>query len=162
MLVDRLEPAPDVQVEPHFIFRVLAGKRNSFLQTVAVERYFAVPEGWRPPPDSTVRVMPGSATARRWPSSGSFGKGRVVAFLTTAAPAWNNWARNPSFVVVVQDLEAYLSQGPAEGRSLLVGSPLELRLDPAAYQPQVRFTPARAERGGGGHGHCGPGVRRDC
>ena len=55
LLVDRLEPAPDVQVEPHFIFRVLAGKRNSFLQTVAVERYFAVPEGWRPPPDSTTQ-----------------------------------------------------------------------------------------------------------
>ena len=36
----------------------------------------------------------------------SFGKGRVMAFLTTAAPTWNNWAGNPGFVVVMQDLEA--------------------------------------------------------
>ncbi len=55
---------------------------------------------------------PACATARRWWSSGSFGKGRVVAFLTTAAPTWNNWARNPSFVVAMQDLQAYLSQRP--------------------------------------------------
>ncbi len=56
LAIDRLEPAPDVQAEPHFIFRIFAGKRNSFLQTVAVEQYFAVPQGWRPPADSTVRV----------------------------------------------------------------------------------------------------------
>ena len=67
LLVDRLEPAPDVQVEPHFIFRVFAGKRNTFLQTVAVRAVFRRagglaaaarldgPRGW-----------PGCATARRW------------------------------------------------------------------------------------------------
>jgi hypothetical protein len=64
----------------------------------------------------------------------------VVAFLSSAAPTWNNWARNPSFVVVAQDLEAYLSQGPAQRPSLLVGSPLELHVDPVAYKPEVRFT----------------------
>ena len=46
--VDRLEPAPDVQVDKHFIFRIFAEQRNTFLQTVTVQRYFAVPEGWRP------------------------------------------------------------------------------------------------------------------
>ena len=47
---------PTSRSATHFIFRVFAAKRNTFLQTVAVQRYFAVPEGWRPPPDSTVRV----------------------------------------------------------------------------------------------------------
>ena len=140
-LIDRLEPAPDVQAEEHFIFRIFAGKRNSFLQTVAVERYFAVPQGWRPPPDSTVRVAARLRNGAPLVVERSFGKGRVMAFLTTAAPTWNNWARNPSFVVVVQDLQAYLSQRPGdEEQSRLVGSTLELRLDPAVYQPQVRFT----------------------
>ena len=37
-------------------------------------------------------------------------------------------------------MQAYLTQRPADDESRLVGSPLELRLDPAAYQPQVRFT----------------------
>jgi hypothetical protein len=70
----------------------------------------------------------------------AFGKGHVLAFLTTAAPTWNNWAVNPAFVVIAHDLQAYLSQRPGDGESRLVGSPLELRLDPAVYQPQVRFT----------------------
>ncbi len=140
---------PTFRSSRHFIFRVFAGKRNTFLQTVAVERYFAVPEGWRPPPDSTVRVAARLRNGAPLVVERSFGKGRVMAFLTTAAPAWNNWARNPSFVVVVQDLQAYLSQRPGdEEQSRLVGSPLELRLDPAVYQPQVRFTYAGDGRRG--------------
>jgi hypothetical protein len=137
--IDRLEPAPDVQAEKHFIFRIFAGKRNSFLQTVTVDRYFALPKGWRPSPDSTLNVAASLRNGAPLVVERRFGKGRVVAFLTTAAPTWNNWARNPSFVVVLQDLQAYLSQRPDEAASRLVGSPLQLRLDPAAYQPHVRF-----------------------
>ena len=55
--IDRLETAPDVQVDKHFIFRIFAERRNTFLQTVIVQRYFAVPEDWRPEADSTVRVV---------------------------------------------------------------------------------------------------------
>lgn len=140
LVVDRLEPAPDVQVGPHFIFRVFAEKRNTFLQTVAVQRYFAVPKGWRPAADSTVRVAARLRNGAPLVVERKFGKGRVVAFLTSAAPTWNNWARNPSFVVVLQDLEAYLSQRSNADQSRVVGSPLELTLDPATYQPQVQFT----------------------
>jgi len=71
----------------------------------------------------------------------SFGAGRVLAFLTTAAPVWNNWARNPSFVVAIQDLQAYLACRSGEEASLPVGSKLALELDPAEYRPQVRFVP---------------------
>ncbi len=144
LMVDRLEPAPDVQVGRHFIFRVFAAKRNTFLQTVAVQRYFAVPEGWRPPPDSTVRVAAHLRNGAPLVVERGFGKGRVLAFLTTAAPAWNNWAVNPSFVVAIADLQAYLSERPGAEESRLVGSPLELSLDPAIYQPQVRFTSPEA------------------
>jgi len=144
--VDRLEPAPDIQVDQHFIFRVFAAKRNTFLQTVAVERYFAAPKGWRPPPDSTVRVAAYLRNGAPLVVERSFGKGRVLAFLTTAGPAWNNWARNPSFVVAMQDLQAYLAQQPAD-TSRQVGAPLELDLGAALYQPQVRFVSPAA--GGG-------------
>ena len=46
--VDRLEPAPDLEADDHYIFTRFKGKRNSYLQTVTVQRYFAVPKGWRP------------------------------------------------------------------------------------------------------------------
>ncbi len=146
LVVDRLEPAPDVQVGDHFIFRIFTTKRNTFLQTVTIERYFAVPEGWRPPADSTVRVAAHLRNGAPLMVERRFGKGRVAAFLTTAAPTWNNWARNPSFVVVLQDLQAYLSERPTTEQTRLVGSPLDITLDPATYQPQVRFTsPAEGE-----------------
>jgi hypothetical protein len=72
-----------------------------------------------------------------------FGEGRVVAFLTTAAPLWNNWARNPSFAVVMQELQAYLAGRPTLDDTHLVGSGLKLDLDPEQYLPKIQFiTPA--------------------
>jgi hypothetical protein len=137
--VDRLEPAPDLEADEHYIFNRFTGKRNSYLQTVAVQRYFAVPKNWRPSAKSTVRIAAHLRNGAPLIVEHSFGKGRVMAFLTTAAPTWNNWAGNPGFVVVMQDLEAYLSQRPGE-ESRLVGSPLTLRFDSKLYRPEVQFT----------------------
>jgi hypothetical protein len=138
--VDRLEPAPDLQTDDHFIFQRFAGKRNSYLQTVLVQRYFAVPEGWRPPSKASVRVAAHLRNGAPLVIERSYGKGRVMAFLTTAAPTWNNWAGNPGFVVVMQELEAYLTQRRAGDESRLVGAPLTLTLDPKTYRPEVQFT----------------------
>jgi len=145
LLLDRLEKAPDMQVGSHPIFRVLSGKRNSFLPMVAIEKYFGVPETWEPTPDSTVEVIARLRNGAPLVVERRFGEGRVVAFLTTAAPVWNNWARNPSFVVAMQDLQAYLAQRSEESETRLVGSRLTFQLDPEQYQAQVRFlTPAQS------------------
>ena len=48
----------------------------------------------------------------------------------------------------MQDLQAYLSQRGSDQSSRLVGAPLELTLDPAVYQPQVRFTTPQDNAGG--------------
>jgi hypothetical protein len=68
-----------------------------------------------------------------------FGEGRVVAFTTTAAPTWNNWARNPSFVVAMLELESYLAAPPSLDANRLVGTPIELEIDPGRYQSEVRL-----------------------
>ena len=141
--IDRLETAPDVQVDKHFIFRIFAERRNTFLQAVMVHRYVAVPDDWQAPVDSTVRVIARLRNGAPLVVEQAYGKGRVVAFLTSAAPTWNNWAKNPSFVVVMQDLQAYLCQRDAVGDGLMVGDPLELTLDPAKYRAQVRFVTPR-------------------
>ncbi len=138
--VDRLEKTPDIEVDAsHFIFRIFAANQNSFLGTVLVERYFAAQPGWKPPAASTTRVIARLRNGAPLVVERSFGKGRVVAFLTTAAPAWNDWARNPSFFVAMQDLQAYLSGRPTTGAARRVGMPLELKLNAADYQPQVGF-----------------------
>ena len=139
--VDRLDPAPDVQIDGHFIFRVFGSKQNGFLQTLTVGRYVSVAEGWRPPRDSTVRVAAHLRGGAPLVVERRFGKGRVMAFLTSAAPTWNNWASNPSFVVAMLDLQAYLSDRPSAVESHAVGAPLDVSLDPAAFKPEVRFLP---------------------
>jgi hypothetical protein len=139
--IDRLEPAPDVQIEGHFVFRVFGGKQNSLLPTLAVRRYFAVADGWRPPTESGVRVAAQLRNGAPLAVERRFGKGRVLAFLTSAAPTWNNWAKNPSFVVAMQDLQAYLAERPSTSGAHLVGSPLEVTFDAAAYQSQIRVIP---------------------
>jgi hypothetical protein len=136
--VDRLEPAPDLEADEHYIFARFKGKRNSYLQTVTVQRYFAVSKGWRPSAKSGVRVAAHLRNGAPLVVERSFGKGRVLAFLTTAAPTWNNWAGNPGFVVAMQDLAAYLSERPAD-ESRLVGAPLVLRLDAKRYRAEVQF-----------------------
>jgi hypothetical protein len=142
-----LEVAPDVQIEKihsgHFLFRIFAEKRNSFLQSLLVQRYFAVDDKWQPPADGSVRVLAKLRNGAPLMVEKSFGKGRVVAFLTTAAPTWNNWARNPGVVVMMLDLQAYLCSRDAATPPRLVGAPLELTLDPAKYSPQVRFIAPR-------------------
>jgi hypothetical protein len=141
LAVDYLQRIPDLVVTDHPIFQVLAGDRNSFLPLVIVRRYFSVPKGWRADADSGTSVIARLRNGAPLAVERRFGRGRVVAFLTTAAPAWNNWAReNPSFVVSMLELQAYLTARPAAETPRLVGQPLELKLDPAQYEPQVRFT----------------------
>jgi hypothetical protein len=107
---------------------------------VNVSRYFAVPKGWQPERPATQVI----ATLRNGAPlvvEGKFGDGRVVAFLTSAAPTWNNWARNnPSFVVAMLELQAFLAGQAKDDASRLVGSPIALELDPAVYEPQVRLS----------------------
>ena len=146
LLVDRLEKAPDVEADAsHFIFRVFAQSRNSFLNSVVVERYFACKEGWKPPAGSTTRVLARLRNGAPLVVERSFGKGRVVAMLSTAAPRWNNWARNPSFVVAMLDLQAHLAGRASSSPQRVVGQPLEIKFPAADYQPRVRFLTADAD-----------------
>lgn len=129
----------DLQPEDPELFRIFAGQRNSFLQSVRIQRYAAPPEGWAPRDRSTrvlARVRGGQplAVQRR------AGRGQVVAFLTSAAPVWNDWGRNPSFVVTMLELHARLASGRATQHECRVGQPLEITRR-APSPGVVRFTP---------------------
>jgi hypothetical protein len=70
-----------------------------------------------------------------------YGKGKVVAFLTTAGRAWNDWAggsmASPTYPVVMLELQKYLTSGGTDS-GLTVGSPLELEFDSARYDSKIR------------------------
>ncbi|HQU42742.1 MAG: hypothetical protein B7Z73_02920 [Planctomycetia bacterium 21-64-5] len=139
LLVDRLEKGADMEVSDHPIFRVFAGERNSYLNAVLIDWYVSAPRRWSPGPKSSTHVLARLRNQAPLCVEKKFGEGRVVAFTTTAAPVWNNWGRNPSFVVAMLEMQSYLAPPPALDANRIVGTPIELELDPARYQPEVRL-----------------------
>jgi len=141
LLVDRLQKVADIEVADHPIFRYLSGQRNNYLSEINVQQYFAVADDWRPSPESNVSVIANLRNGAPLALENKFGKGRVLTFLTTAAPAWNNWSRgNPSFPVVILEMQTFLAQRQTEDVSRQVGQPLELRLDQTVYGPRINFS----------------------
>jgi hypothetical protein len=155
LTVDRLEKSPDLEVADHPIFSVFAGERNSFLNLVVVNRYFAAEKDWSPAAESSTRVIARLRNKAPFAVEHAYGEGRVVAILTKASPAetslgsWNNWGRdNPSYVVAMLELQSYLSAPRHPDTSRVVGTPLEVKLDPARFMPQAHFVLPRESLGG--------------
>jgi hypothetical protein len=146
LLVDRLEKGADLEVSDHPIFRVFAGERNSYLAAVSVDHYMAAPRRWSPEATSTTHVLARLRNQAPFCVEKKLGDGRIVAFTSTAAPVWNNWARNPSFVVAMLELQSYLAPPPSLDANRLVGAPIELQIDPGHYQSEVRLL-APTDRG---------------
>jgi hypothetical protein len=130
--------APDVVVEEHPVVAVLSGQRNPLLDAVRIERSMAVERGFEPAATSGLRRLLSLRTGGPLVVERPYGEGMVVVVLTTAAPTWNNWARgNPSWVVVMLELESHLARSRRRAESLEVGDPVAVRLDPAVDEIEV-------------------------
>ena len=108
LAVDRREGEFDFQPN-HSIFQVLQGDRNPWLPAIRIERHIEV--AW---PDEQQANTPWTVAAKL--RSGTplalvraAGRGRVAAVMTTLGPRWNNWAKQPSFVVFALRLQEYLT-----------------------------------------------------
>jgi hypothetical protein len=126
---DSDENVPDLEVSDHPLFSVLLGEQNPFIRLVNIDRYVRPPLRWSPDPDSTVSILARLRNRQPLTVERRFGEGRVVVFLTTLSPQWNNWANDPSFVVVLLKLQSYLAAPQRTVESHLVGSPLRLPID---------------------------------
>jgi hypothetical protein len=142
LLVDRLQKAPDLQVqEDHPIFsRIFGGTHNNWLQSIVVQRYYAVDKQWNPTADPAVKVIARLRNGAPWMVEKQWGEGRVLAVLGTAAPKWHNWGRgDPSFVLWALDTQVYLSEKKVIRPQGEVGESLSISLPVADYQPLVAF-----------------------
>jgi len=150
LLPDYLTNAADMRVLAHPIFRLFSDGESPLLGTVAIDRYLAVELA----SDPSVNVWGTLRNDAPLVVEKTFGAGRTMTFLTTASPAWNNWARNPSYVVVLLELTAWLSKRPEQAQQFLVGDPLEVRINPAEFAERVRFVlpPRAGEPSGSGVG----------
>ena len=133
------QDVPDIEPAEHPLFRVFLGERNSFIRKITVARFLRPPPEWQPAPDSSVQTAAVLRNREPLVVDKKFGDGRVVAFLTTAAPTWNNWANDPSFVVLVLKLQSYLAANRRAVEPHPVGSPVSVALDAGKYRQDVTF-----------------------
>lgn len=136
------DPVPDIVVEDHPVVAVLAGRRNPLLDAVRVDRVMAAaPLAAKAEADGGIRRLLSLRTGAPLVVERDYGRGTVVAVLSTAAPTWNNWSRgNPSWVVVLLEMESHLARGRRRGAEWIVGEPAAIRIDDATEGTEVDVT----------------------
>jgi hypothetical protein len=145
LLVDRTEPVADLTVdEPeHPVFSIWARKASVDIDRMIIDKYFAVQKGWIPAAGSTAHVVVRLRNNAPLVVERKFGDGRVMAFLTTAAPQWNNLANTPRHIAAMMQLAAYISAARQTDPGRQVGTPLDVEVDRGKYLSQVKFTTPR-------------------
>lgn len=140
LLPQEAAQAPDLVVEEHPVVAVLSGQRNPLLDAVRVDRFFAVERGFEPPAGSGLRRLLSLRSGAPLVVERPYGAGLAVAVLTTAAPTWNNWARgNPSWVVVMLELQSHLAAMRRKAESLEVGEMVRVELEPGLDAIDIDF-----------------------
>lgn len=133
---DFLTKSPDVRTAVHPIFRLFGEGESPLISNVNVEQYLGVEKT-----GDTVRILATLRNQAPLVLEKPFGAGKTMTFLTTASPVWNNWGRgNPSYVVVMLELTAWLSKRTDEVRTFHVGDPIEVKIDPAEFEEKIRIT----------------------
>ncbi|HEV3078841.1 MAG TPA: BatA domain-containing protein [Gemmataceae bacterium] len=71
----------------------------------------------------------------------NYGKGRVIAFLTTAGTAWNDWAgggaASLTYPPMLVETQRWLTAGGGD-TNRIVGSPLSIEVDSSRYEGRMR------------------------
>jgi len=131
---------PDIVTEQHPVVAVLSGTRNPLLDAVRVERVMAVERGFDEAAARGLRRLLSLRDGMPLVVEKPFGQGLVAAVLTTAAPSWNNWARgNPSWVVVMLELQSHLARERRRAAGLEVGDDLRVELVAGRDEIEVDF-----------------------
>jgi uncharacterized membrane protein len=136
-IVDSAES--DLQLTGHPIFSFLQAGNNPLARGVRIDRYRKLAEGWKSDPANPSEIIARLRDRSPLVVEKKFGEGTVLLFTTTCAPTWNDWAKNPSFVVVVLKMQSYLAKANRLDDPRLVGTPLDLELDSARYRSDLSF-----------------------
>lgn len=133
---------PDLKLAEHPIFTIFSGQENPFVETVRVFSLLPVDEKWNR--DDNARQDGVSTIARLRDGQPlvlehTHGAGRVITFLSSADVSWNNWARNPSYVIVQLELQKYIAHRGKATADHIVGEPISISLDPATYIENIEI-----------------------
>ena len=138
----------------HPVVRIFSGSDNPFVGRIRFRQFFLCE-----PAVSDDRAEPGQDRnqARRRSTSiiarfddgemtpalmeRPLGKGRVILSAAACDLEGNDWGRDPSYVVAMLEMVQYLARSSGEDRSLVVGEPITIPIDPSVYEPKVVIRP---------------------
>jgi hypothetical protein len=139
-LAPPLDPGePDLELTNHPIFSFFLTETNPLIRGVKIDRFRQVADNWKPGPESAVEIIARTRDKSPLIIEKKFGQGEVLLFLTTLAPDWNDWAKNPSFVVVLLKTQSYLATANRLDDPRLVGTSLDLALEADKYRADLAF-----------------------
>jgi len=134
-----VDDSPEFMAGKHLAFAKLTGEGNQYLRGVRIGAYVKAAKNESADPQSTETVLARLHNGDPLIVERRLGQGRIMVFLTSLAPTWNNWARCESFGVMIPELQSYLE---SPGRSVperLVGTPIDLQLEETTYRSDLSF-----------------------
>jgi hypothetical protein len=124
------------------VFRELLQGQNPLVRTWHVERFLRADPSWTPADTSTARIVARVRNGAPLVVEQTWGQGRVLAFLTTYAPYWNDMVLGPSVIVALR-LQAHLGFARRVTDARVVGTEIRVPLSSEQYRQDVRlFLPA--------------------
>lgn len=140
LLPPKSDETPDINIEgsEHPVFRNLLRGRNPIIRMAHVDRYLQPTQDWSVDAAEQTEIIGYLRNDDPFAVEKTIGNGRVIFFATTLSPTWNDLARGPN-VLYLLNLHAHLSSGRRRGDDQLVGDALELQLDSDTFQTGVTF-----------------------
>jgi hypothetical protein len=130
---------PDINLTGHPVFSFFVNQPNPLIRGVRIDKYLHVDSGWKPATDSGVSILATLRNGSPLVLEKKVGQGTVLVVLTTLAPTWNDWAKNPSIVVTALKMQSYLAAHQRRDDPRLVGTPLEVNLPAEQFQSNLEF-----------------------
>ncbi len=139
----------------HPMVRVLAGRDNPFARQIAFDQFYDCtpedsvemnldPEGDDPASQNASHRAQAEVIARfddadRTPAivEKTHGLGRVTLITTSCDQEWNDWGKDPSYVIAMLELIQHLSAGGGRATDRLVGGSIEFAFNPEQYVADV-------------------------
>jgi uncharacterized membrane protein len=144
-VVDASEP--DMELTRHPVFSFFMSETNPLIRGVKIDKYRKPADGWQPDPAHPIEVIARTRNKSPLVVEKKYGAGTVLCYTTTCAPLWNDWAKNPSFVVVVLKTQSYLATANRLDDPRLVGTPLDVVLEATRYRESLSFVTPGAGAG---------------
>lgn len=108
---------------------------ESLFEAVGFQRRFVL----EPKPETRVLATFDDATRSPALVEAATGAGRVLLAASAADAEWNDWPRNPSYLMLLQRLVATFGREQSRAPEHVAGLPIEIPVDIGVYAQEARF-----------------------